>query len=68
MIYIASPVINQSTPNGTITRQVPTFLLDGDIQGIVSQEHAGRIVSDICNPTNDVNVVVHANVYPLREI
>jgi hypothetical protein len=42
--------------------------LDGDIQGIVSQEHAGRIVSDICNPTNDVNVVVHANVYPLREI
>ena len=66
MMYVASPIINIKTDKGTITRQVPTFYLDGNIQGIVDVKHAGKIVADICNPLRDVNIIVHPNVYKFK--
>lgn len=56
------------TPNGeTITGyhktvQIPAFILDSRIQGIVSAEHAERIVNDMLNPFKDPNINVSASV------
>lgn len=34
----------------TSSRQVPTFYLDENVQGITSEEHAERIALDVINP------------------
>jgi hypothetical protein len=34
--------------------QVPTFYLDADVQGIVSEDHAARIASTIINPLGEI--------------
>lgn len=39
---------------------VPTFFLNEDVQGIVDEAHARKIVEDIVNPTKDPLIVVHA--------
>jgi hypothetical protein len=44
-----------ATVNG---RQIPTFLLDPNIQGIVSEKHAEKIAMGILNPLNDPNLNV----------
>ena len=67
MIYVAAPVVNKHGRDGSCTTiQVPTFFLDSSVQGIVSEEHAAKIVSDICNPTNHPHIIVHANVYEFK--
>ena len=42
--------------------QVPTFSLDPKVQGIVSVEHAERIVLEMLNPMKKPNVLVVPNV------
>jgi hypothetical protein len=45
------------------TRQVPTFFLDEDVQGIVSADHAARIAADVIDPLRQIpreRIHVHA--------
>jgi hypothetical protein len=45
------------------TRQVPTFYLDEDVQGIVSAGHATRIAADVIDPLGAIpreRIHVHA--------
>ncbi len=67
MIYCATPVVNKIDADGfTTVIQVPTFYLNGYIQGIVSVEHAEEIVRSVCNPAKDPTVTVHPNVFPIH--
>lgn len=45
---------------GTSTRQIPTFYLDGNVQGITSEEHAQRIAMEIIDPFDACQVIVTA--------
>lgn len=40
-------VANVSEGDWTSARQLPTFYLNGDVQGIVSADHACRVALDI---------------------
>lgn len=58
----------------TRTTSVPTFLLSADVQGIVSDDHACRIATDLLNPWKDETVTVyctamrvHVNYWPSQE-
>lgn len=46
----------------TRTRQLPTFYLDKNVQGIVDERHAKLIAEDILNPlkNNDLAVFISA--------
>jgi hypothetical protein len=51
----------EKTTDGDTTRQIPTFFLNGNIQGIVNAEHAAKIATGIVNPTGDESLEVHIN-------
>lgn len=53
MLYAITATITKLTKNGTITKQIPMFYLDSNVQGIVSAEHAEKIAATIINPFND---------------
>lgn len=40
------------------TRQVPTFYLNENVQGIISEEHAKRIARAIVNPFDNPDITV----------
>lgn len=40
----------ETTANGTITHQIPTFYLDSRVQGITSCQQARKIAIDVLNP------------------
>jgi hypothetical protein len=44
------------------TVQIPTFYLDPKVQGIVSVEHAERIVQGMLNPMKKPHVTILPNV------
>ena len=46
-MYIITAVRSVKTRRGVIARQVPTFFLDKNAQGIVNKEQAERIARDI---------------------
>ena len=48
----------------TRTRQVPTFLLNADIQGITDELHAAVIARDIINPLG-MDMQVHVTAVKL---
>lgn len=52
----------------TVSYGLPTFLIDGDIQGIVHDANAAqrveRVARNIINPVDDPNVMVHVIVIP----
>jgi hypothetical protein len=51
--------ITKKQDNGySTTKQIPFFYLYGNIQGIVSEEHAKKIAESILNPFEDENLVV----------
>jgi hypothetical protein len=53
----------ERTENGwTCSKQVPTFYLDGNVQGFSTFVGAGAIARQILNPTNDPNLTVHISV------
>lgn len=62
MFYIIAASVTEVTPDGwTSTRELPTFILSADIQGIVDEDHARRIALDLlrtANPRGDFAVGV----------
>lgn len=41
---------------------IPTFFLDENVQGIISEEHCQDIVKNMLNPFDDDNVIVYATI------
>lgn len=58
MIYVCSANVERA---GTWNQsgQVPTFILDSRIQGIVDQAHAEMIATEIVNPFRIKGITVH---------
>lgn len=51
MLYqIQATVTNRDSERWTKMAQIPTFYLDSEIQGIVSDDHAEHIAGSILNP------------------
>lgn len=46
----------------TRTRQLPTFYLEKECQGIVNEQHAEAIAYDIINPLRNENLTVNMSV------
>ena len=61
-MFIIQATITKRTPHGTITKQVPTFYLHEDVQGIVSTEHASKIARTIIDPFGEHETHVYAEV------
>ena len=62
-MYCCQPMVKVFKGNGeSVSIQIPTFYLDTKVQGIVNERHAETIVTEICNPTFDKNIVVSPNV------
>ena len=56
----------ETMADGTeVWRQVPTFYLDPNVQGIVSAEHACRIAHDILGTTSGVDASIWAEAVRL---
>jgi hypothetical protein len=45
--------------------QVPTFYLDENVQGIISEEHAVKVATSIINPTADADLGVYVTAVKL---
>jgi len=55
----------EKTADGDTTRQIPTFFLNGNIQGITDAEHAAKVAGDVVNPTGTLEVHINAtSVFP----
>lgn len=52
----------------TATYQVPTFELDDNILGIMSDEHAAKIAASVINPTKDPSITVNAYATSVLEV
>ena len=49
------------------SRQVPSFVLDGSIQGIMSPEHAQQIAAEVINPAGFIepaDLIISASLIP----
>ena len=65
MIWVIQANVTElCSDRGVATLQVPTFFLDGDIQGIVDANHAEVIARGIINPTG--NPKIEVQVYAER--
>ena len=51
----------------TITKQIPFFYLDGEVQGILNEEHAKKIAKSILNPFDDDNSTVSVFAQVIKE-
>lgn len=60
MFYIVTAQIVKRTENGSISKQVPTFYLNGDIQGINNLDTAEKVAKDVVDPfgENEVHVCI----------
>lgn len=47
MWYQCSCILTRMTKQGMVSNGLPTFYLNGDMQGIMTAEHATRIAADI---------------------
>lgn len=63
---VQATVTRYSNGAGT-TSQIPTFFLDGNIQGITDAKHCERIAVEIVNHTGNPNVHVSAYCWPVGE-
>lgn len=67
MLWRVQANIVRKDKNGwNVLRQIPTFFLDEDIQGIVSAEHAKKIAEDIINTFKDEDIILSINVLPFQ--
>jgi hypothetical protein len=69
-VYAVAATISEhrDTAGWCRSRQVPTFYLSADAQGIVSTDHASRLAVDIIDPSGAIRVAggaVNATAYPL---
>lgn len=65
MLYSVCANVTYKEGRWTCSQQVPTFILNGDIQGIVSIDHAARIAEKVVNPTGNPDVAVSVCVETL---
>lgn len=56
MFYLITGTETLDNGNGRISRQIPSFFLNSNIQGIVSEEHAVKIAKDILDPWDNVDI------------
>lgn len=61
-MYCCIPTVTETTKKWSLVHQVPMFYLNPRVQGIVSVKHAEGIVTGICNPSHNKNIVVSPNV------
>lgn len=67
-LYVVTANVHIKDKDGWIkTLDIPTFFLSKDIQGIVSEEHAKKIVEDMLNPTADSNIRVYSTIVEARD-
>jgi hypothetical protein len=60
--YCVQAQVVKTTEHGSkMSYGIPTFYLFRSVQGIVSQEHAERIVRGMLNPLDDPTIEVHPN-------
>jgi hypothetical protein len=50
----------ETLDNATISRQTPTFILNGNILGFLDEKGAEEVAKRICNPTDNPNIEVNA--------
>jgi len=55
----ANAVIGPREDGYSTARSVPTFYLDENVQGIVSEDHAAAIAKDILTATGQTDVQLH---------
>ena len=63
MLYTVTAVATVTLGNSSKSMQIPTFLLDSGIQGIVSAQHAEKIARDILDPSQ-IYDELHMNIQP----
>lgn len=56
--YSITASVTEETEDGFIDRQIPTFYLHRDVQGIMNHEHAEKIARTIINPTKNPKLTV----------
>jgi len=61
-MFVVQATVSKAGEGGATAIQVPTFMLDGNIQGITSESHAEQIAKDIINPTKDESIEVNVTV------
>ena len=63
--YLITAVAVESGDETIINHQIPTFILNSDVQGIVSEEHAARVAEDIINPCGNPDIRVNCCITKL---
>jgi hypothetical protein len=58
--------IQGTIKRGGVVRQFPTFYLDSDVQGIVSDQHAKKIAEEVLNPFGDYECSCFATAVPIN--
>lgn len=56
VFYLITGTETLDTGKGRISRQIPSFFLNSNIQGIVSEEHAVKIAKNILDPWNNADI------------
>jgi hypothetical protein len=67
MYMVEANIVVRHENGWTSRKQIPTFFLDENVQGIVDVAHAVEIVEDILNPMGYEHVRVYAIVAKLDE-
>lgn len=61
-MYVIQATVTKLEGEYHCNRQIPTFFLNENIQGIISEEGAEKIARDIINPTSDPSIEVYIGV------
>jgi hypothetical protein len=68
MFYVITASVTEETEDGSITRQIPTFILNEDIQGITNHEHAKNIAETILNSAKNPKIKTHIHASKQSEL
>lgn len=55
-MWIIQGTAVKRTPQGETTRQIPTFYLNSNIQGIVSADTCEKVAKDVVDPFGELEV------------
>jgi hypothetical protein len=64
LVYAVSGYTIQRVKHGALHRQLPSFILDAQAQGITDEGHAEQVARHIINPTGDPDIAVHVTCLP----
>lgn len=67
MLYLISANVIHHDGTWQISSQVPTFLLNSHVQGIVDASHAERIARDVINPLKLEGIEIHMTVIEIDD-